>query len=449
MTTFVKKLKTSLLSRSTQLIGVAGKIAGHELTQKVKSGLMQTIEERAPETIKTRIAQARILAENLSQLKGAAMKVGQLLSIDSSDILPPEATEILSQLQSFSEPVEFSQIEKVLCEDFQPDQLQLLNVDEKPYSSASIGQVHKGKLLSGESLAIKIQYPGVRESIGSDLALLKKIVGAFLTVSQKPVKLDELFVELRDILYQETDYLREMELLTAYSQKLKENNLTDSYIVPQVFPQFSTSRVLTMSFEEGVPLKDWINSNPSQEARNHMAKLVLDLYCREFFDWGLVQTDPNFGNFLVRGHQLVLLDFGATLTYDQTFIESYKNLLRSFSSFDDDQIIKASIDFKLLDPRESTETKQNYVRFMKNTLEPFLPHKQPFRFNDPDYTQRSVAAGRKFTTSLKYSPPPKHIIFLHRKLGGIFNLLRKMEVQMNLTPYWEKMVSSPLPELEP
>jgi predicted unusual protein kinase regulating ubiquinone biosynthesis (AarF/ABC1/UbiB family) len=442
----VKKLKTSIFSRSTQLIGVASKIAGHEMTQKIKSSLSKTIEDRAPEIIKTRIAQAKLLAESLSQLKGAAMKVGQLLSIDSSDILPPEATEILSQLQSFSEPVEFSQIEKVLSEDFKAEQIALMNIDPTAFSAASIGQVHRGKY-ENQPLAVKIQYPGVRESIGSDLALLKKIVSAFLTVSQRSIELDGLFVELRDILIQETDYLREIELLTAYSQKIKDAGLTESYIVPTVYPQFSTSRVLTMSFEEGVPLKDWISSPPSQESRNHIARLILDLYCREFFEWGLVQTDPNFGNFLVRDNsKLVLLDFGATMTYDRTFIENYRNLLRAFGTFDDEKIIQASIEFNLISTKESAETKQNYADFMKTTLEPFLPNKQPFKCNDPDYTQRSVEAARRFTTSLKYSAPPKHIIFLHRKLGGIFNLLRKLEVQMNLTPYWEKMVQSKLPE---
>lgn len=449
----MKKLKTSLFSRSSQLLGVASKIAGHELTQKLKSTVSKSIEDHAPEIVKTRIAQARILAENLSQLKGAAMKVGQLLSIDSSDLLPPEATEILSQLQSFSEPVDFVEVEKVLKADLSPEVIEQLNIESVAYSSASIGQVHRGLLKTTDQvLAIKIQYAGVRESIGSDLALLKKIVSAFLTISNKSIKLDELFVELRDILIQETDYLREADLLGAYAQKIKENNLTDSYVVPQVFPQFSTSRVLVMSFEEGLPLKDWINSDPTPAEKDHIAQLVLDLYCREFFDWGLVQTDPNFGNFLVRKHkdgklQLVLLDFGATMTYDKVFIESYSNLLRALGTLDDKKILDASYEFNLIDARESDEAKTNYTHFMKNALEPFLPHMQPFLFSDPEYTERNIAIGRKFTSSLKYSSPPKHIIFLHRKLGGIFNLLRKMGVQMNLTPYWEKMVQSELPQL--
>jgi predicted unusual protein kinase regulating ubiquinone biosynthesis (AarF/ABC1/UbiB family) len=441
----VKKLKTSIFSRSSQLIGVASRIAGHEMTQKIKGSLAKSIEDHAPEVVKTRMAQAKILAENLSQLKGAAMKVGQLLSIDSSDLLPPEATEILSQLQSFSEPVDFSQVEKVLKEDFTQEQLQLLNINKKALAAASIGQVHRGNF-KGQELAIKIQYPGVRESIGSDLALLKKIVGAFIKMSSRSIELDGLFTELRDILIQETDYLRELDLLSAYGRKLSEAGLSANYAVPKVFPQFSTSRVLTMSYEQGVPLKDWITAGPSREAKDHMARLILDLYCREFFDWGLVQTDPNFGNFLVReDNQLVLLDFGATLTYDKTFIETYRNLLRAMSSFDDGKIIQASIDFNLIDPRESKETKDNYIEFMKTALEPFLPHKQPFQFSDPDYTRRSIAVGRKFTGSLKFSAPPKHILFLHRKLGGIFNLMRRMEVRMVLTPYWEKMIQSKLP----
>jgi predicted unusual protein kinase regulating ubiquinone biosynthesis (AarF/ABC1/UbiB family) len=173
----MKKLKTSVLARSAQLLGAASRIAGHEITQKIKNQLAQSIEANAPEILKTRIQQAKILAENLSQLKGAAMKVGQLLSIDSSDILPQEVTEILAQLQAKSEAIDFSQIEGVLTSELSAEICQQLTVEPKAFSAASIGQVHRAQYKNQE-LALKIQYPGVADTIDSDLLILKKTTTA-------------------------------------------------------------------------------------------------------------------------------------------------------------------------------------------------------------------------------------------------------------------------------
>jgi predicted unusual protein kinase regulating ubiquinone biosynthesis (AarF/ABC1/UbiB family) len=262
-----------------------------------------------------------------------------------------------------------------------------------------------------------------------------------------------VFDELGKILHQETDYLREQALMQKYKQLLKHSSLSSLCVVPESFPEITTKRVLAMSFESGMPLKEWLESNPQMASRRRIGAAMLDLYCHEFFQWGLVQTDPNFGNYLVRnneshGDQLVLLDFGATQEFAPEFVESYRNVLKSFATLDNKKMIQASIDFDLLDPRESLETQNNYCDFMKLSVEPFSPHKQPFAFHDQDYTKRSLDLGRKFTTSLRYSAPPKHILFLHRKLGGVFNLLRKMQVALDLTDYWEKMVQTRPPQKE-
>lgn len=442
----MKKLKTSVLARSAHLIGAASRIAGHELTQKFKNQLSQSIENNAPEILKTRIQQAKILAENLSQLKGAAMKVGQLLSIDSSDLIPPEVLEILSQLQAKSEAIDYSQIEAVLKKEIPEALLAQLQIDMHAFSAASIGQVHKA-IYKNQELALKVQYPGVADTIDSDILILSKTVGAFLTLTQKPMVVSDVFSELAKILRQETDYLREQQLMQKYKILLQGSTLKNICTVPDSFPEITTSRVLAMSFEQGVPLKQWLESSPEKEIRRRIGAAMLDLYCHEFFQWGLVQTDPNFGNYLVRDNEkLVLLDFGATQEFDQSFIENYRNVLKSFATMNEEKIIQASIDFQLLDARESKETQKNYSNFMKLSVEPFAPHRQPFSFHDQDYTKRSIELGRRFTSSLRYSPPPKHILFLHRKLGGIFNLLRKMEVSLDLTDYWEKMVQTHPPQ---
>lgn len=423
-----------------QLLNTASKIAGHEITQKIKESVSQNFEEYAPEKMKIRVQQAKILAESLSQLKGAAMKVGQLLSLDSGDILPREVTEVLSQLQHKAEPSSYESVEGVLKQNLSAEQLSSINIETEAHSAASIGQVHIAHR-DGQKLAIKVQYPGVRDSIHSDLAILKKVSGVFLSFSGKKMDLQPLFEEFEKVLVQETDYERELHLMTEYKEKIVKAGLTDKYIVPTPVPELSTKSVLAMSFEEGVPLREWIESRPTKEQKEHIGHLILDLYCREFFEWGLVQTDPNYGNFLVRDNsQLVLLDFGAAKTYEKTFVNDYCAVLLAMNSKDDKAILEKSISFNLLDPREDAATQKQYVEFMHLSLEPFSEHLQPFHFADKDYGQRTLSVGRNFTSSLKYSAPPQHIMLLHRKLGGIFNILRNMEVSLNLTPYWKKML---------
>ncbi|MCC6138183.1 MAG: AarF/ABC1/UbiB kinase family protein [Bdellovibrionaceae bacterium] len=432
--------KKSVFSRSVQLLNTASKIAGHEVAQKIKESVAQNFEDYAPEKMKIRVQQAKILAESLSQLKGAAMKVGQLLSLDSSDILPKEVTEVLSQLQHKAQPTSFESIDGVLHQNLSAEQLATIKIDTQAHSAASIGQVHIAHR-GDQKLALKVQYPGVRDSIHSDLAILKKVAGAFLSISGKKMDLQPLFAEFEKVLLQETDYERELRLMIEYKEKIVQAGLTDKYIVPTPYTELSTKSVLAMTFEEGLPLREWIDSNPTKEQKQEIAHLILDLYCREFFEWGLVQTDPNYGNFLVRDNsKLVLLDFGAAKHYEKTFVKDYCAVLLAMNSRDDKAILEKSINFKLIDPREEAATQKQYVEFMNLSLEPFSEELQPFHFADKDYAQRSITVGRSFTNSLKYSAPPQHIMLLHRKLGGIFNILRKMEVSINLTPYWKKML---------
>ncbi|MCB9072778.1 MAG: AarF/ABC1/UbiB kinase family protein [Bdellovibrionaceae bacterium] len=438
----MSRFKKSVVSRSVELLNTARKIAGHELSQKIKETLVQNVEEIAPEQLKTRIEQAKILAKSLSQLKGAAMKVGQLLSLDSSDLLPSEVTEILSKLQDQAEPVDYSIMHQVLENKLDPLLLANLKIEEKPFASASIGQVHKATY-KNETLALKIQYPGVRDSIHSDLAILQKVCEAFLRLSGRQIPLNLVFQEFTTVLVQETDYIRERNLMIQYQRHLEENHKNENYIVPHTINELCTDAVLSMNFVEGVPLKKWIDSAPILKQREHIARLILDLYCEEFFNWGLVQTDPNYGNFLVQNNtKLVLLDFGATMQYEKVFVDQYCQVLMALDSGDDERILETSIQFHLIDPRESDSTKRKFIAFLKNSLEPFSPDLQPFHFANKDYAQRSFTIGRDFTNSLKYSAPPKHILLLHRKLGGIFNILRRMDVTIDLVPYWKKMLQT-------
>jgi aarF domain-containing kinase len=198
-----------------------------------------------------------------------------------------------------------------------------------------------------------------------------------------------------------------------------------------------------MTWETGTPMGQWLREpDPKPSDRLWVAQALLELYCREFFEWGLVQTDPNFGNFLVREaeRRIVLLDFGATLEFERDFRQRYVRLLRAAAAGDDRRVVEDAVTFGLLDARESPETQGLFVTFLATAVEPFEGSKQPFAFRDAGYAERSAEISRRFLRSLAFSPPPKRLLFLHRKLGGIFQLLKKLDVELDLRPYWKRMI---------
>lgn len=437
----MKQPPKDVWGRSKAVLGLVAGLSGQELRHRVRTGLSGSVEKLRASELTARIEQARLMVDSLGRLKGALMKAGQLLSIDASDVLPPEATAILAQLQAGAEPVDFEILRGVLVEELGPDwQRSFDSFDERPAASASIGQVHRASI-DGVPVAVKVQYPTVRESVDSDLDVLEKLASGWLTVSRSKIDLAGVFEELRSILHREADYRHELASQLRFAELVANDS---SFVVPRSIPQLSSTRVHTMTWEEGQPLGQWLQESQSPADRLWLAQQLLELYCLEFFSWGLVQTDPNFGNFLMRSQarELVLLDFGATLQFEPAFRQSYVRLLRVVASGHVSRIGDEGVQFGLIDPRESRETRELFAQFLTVASEPFAPSRQPFAFRDAGYAQRSQDIGRRFVRSLRFSPPPRRLLFLHRKLGGIFQLLKRLELELDLRPYWDRMIQS-------
>jgi aarF domain-containing kinase len=435
----VAKLEVDLWRRSKSMLGVAAGVVGHELKHQVVSRLAAS-EKLGLAELKTRIEQAKVIAEGFGRLKGAFMKAGQMLSIDASDLLPPEALEILSKLQGQADPIDFDVMYGVLERELGLAKLALLkDFDETAVASASIGQVYRATAF-GSPVAIKVQYPGISDSIDADIDLLEKLGSSWLALSRRKIDASGTFEELRTMLKLEADYTRERQYMERFAALLQGDARFD---VPRSLPELSTSKVLTMSWASGVPLNDWIQSAPPIEERVWFGRSALDLYCLEFFGWGLVQTDPNFGNFLVRpeSRQIVLLDFGASVEYEDEFRAQYVELLRAVASGDRARIADHGVAFKLMDARESPATRELFVDMLLSAAEPFEQRAQPFGFRNAEYAARSSGIVRRFVTALAFSPPPRRLIFLHRKLGGLFQLLKRLDVELDLFPYWEQMLA--------
>ncbi len=435
----MKSLPKDAWSRSKAMLGLVAGLSGQELKHRLRAGMSSSAEKLRELELTARVEQARLMVESLGRLKGALMKAGQLLSIDASDLLPPEAVAVLAQLQGGAEPVDFESLRGVLVQELGPNWEQRFDTfDTRPAASASIGQVHRASV-NGVPVAVKVQYPGVRDSIDSDLEVLRKLGNGWLAVARSKIDLTAMFEELRSILHREADYAHELVSQSRFAELVAND---PHFIVPRSLPELSTTLLHTMTWEPGQPLGQWLQSPRSKEERRWLGQLLLELYCLEFFRWGLVQTDPNFGNFLVRteSRQLVLLDFGATLEFEPEFRERYVALLRVVASGDSQRISDEGVAFGLLDPREPREPRDLFAQFLQVAVEPFAPSRQPFAFRDAGYDERSQDIGRRFIRSLRFSPPPRRLMFLHRKLGGIFQLLKRLDLELDLRPYWERMV---------
>ncbi len=426
-------MKSSAMSRALELAKLATQVGIKEL----RSG-----------DIKSRYEQAILIAKSLSNLKGAAMKVGQLLSLDLDNYFPPEAIEILSQLQNSATAHPYDEITRILSAEIPADNHKLIqSVSRQPLGVASIGQVHKARY-QNRDIVLKVQYADVANSIDSDLKILKTLAQSFCQVTGRKMDLEPLFQEFRSILEQELDYLAEAQFQNVFQEKIAKLNESSKclYRVPRPIPELSSKKVLAMSFESGVTLRQWLTSTTSLEERKHIAVAILDLYFHEFFEWGLVQTDPNWGNFLidrnVSGLSICLLDFGATRKYTREFIRNYIQLLDYASSNQSENLKHLSVEMGLMDRRESPAAFAAFERMLKTAIKPFFSHQlgsAEFDFSDINHSLDSQAAAKSLSQELVYSPPPYSIVFLHRKLAGVYSILKSLETKLDISPYWQMM----------
>lgn len=428
----MSKIPTSLFGRGTKILGMAARAAITEASLKLKNW------EDENDKLKARVKLAGDLVKTLSELKGASMKVGQLLSLDAGDYLPPEILKVLETLQSKSTFLPWAQVEEILKKELGDKYYRLKAVSREPIAAASIGQVHSA-VIDGRRIVLKIQYPGIAESIPSDLRLLDLILRQLALFSGKTqTDLSPLLEEVRAVLTRETDYSHELSMHLRYLDHFRDSE----FMIPGVLPEFSTKKILAVDFVEGISFTDWLAAGPPVEIRQRFAGQLVELYLRELFVHGLVQTDPNPGNFLVTSeHKLALLDFGAAKLYERSFISGYRKILLAGLRGDGAAVLEESEALGLIDPREDKDVKARYLEMMDFLVAPFRMEEE-FDFTDRSFFERSRDLSWELSKELKYTAPPKDLLFLHRKLGGIFVLIKKMDVKIRLKDYWTYVADS-------
>ena len=421
------KIPTSILGRGGRLLKIATQVLIEEGGSRLKSW------ESEKEKLKSKVELYRDVVSKLSELKGASMKLGQLLGMDLGYFLPPEVARIFEELHQKGKDLPFKQVLPLLERELGEKLLHFSDIQHAPLGAASIGQVHRASL-GNEDVVFKIQYPGIAEAIPSDLKLLSLLLKKlpFLPGFSK-IDVDQILDEVKVLLLSEADYQNELRMLETYREKFEGG----PYRIPKVYPSYCTPRLLTLEYLPGMTFSDWLRSMPSQLDKEKVARSLIELYLQETFVHGLVQTDPNPGNFLIMEDSVLgLLDFGAVKLYDRTFIESYRRILMAAFEADHESILKISEELGLLDPREDQSVKDTYLQVVSFLATPFQTEGS-FNFSDKEFLENSMQLSLKLGTGLRFTPPPRELLFLHRKLGGIFLLLKKMEVTLDLREYRE------------
>ncbi|XP_030567429.1 atypical kinase COQ8B, mitochondrial [Drosophila novamexicana] len=380
-------------------------------------------------------ANAERIVDTLCKVRGAALKIGQILSIQDTNVVSPQLAKAFERVRQAADYMPDWQVERVMNTQLGPDwRKRLRSFDDKPFAAASIGQVHRATLLDGMEVAIKIQYPGVAQSIESDIDNLVGMLKVW-DVFPQGFFIDNVVRVAKRELQWEVDYAREADYTEKFRQMISPYK---EYYVPKVVRELTTSSVLTTELVPGVPLDKCFEL--SYEHRSHIAASVLKLCLRELFEIECMQTDPNWSNFLydVNSRRLMLIDFGSTRFYKHDFIRNYRQVIISAAQNNRDGVLQMSREMGFLTGYETKQMEQAHVDAVMILGEIFR-YDGDFDFGKQNTTER-LAALVPTMVAHRLCPPPEEIYSIHRKLSGIFLLCARLNVRMNCVPFYKDII---------
>jgi len=378
------------------------------------------------------------LTSGLSHLRGAALKLGQMLSMDTGLVLSPEIAQIFASLRDDAKPMPPKQLQTVLNAQWGPGWLkQFRRFDVRPFAAASIGQVHRAQTVDGQDLAIKVQYPGVRDSIDSDvdnIATLMRLPG----LVPSGMDLQPLLAEAKRQLHAEADYQAEANHLAQFGAWLAGS---DMFVVPDLYPALCTSHVLAMRYVDSAPL-DSLTHAP-QALRDTVAAALIDLVLREIFVFGAMQTDPNWANYRYcpLSGRIVLLDFGAVQTIAPSLAADFRALAQVALDGEPKATRDAMLRIGYFGPTTAPHH-QTLIQSMFDLAMAPLRQATPFDFGQSDLLERLRDMGLAIGSDRDLAHvPPAATLFLHRKIGGMYLMAAKLRARVALRPMVETYCS--------
>jgi len=422
-----RKVPISRLSRFSAFGQLAGGVAGGVIAEGAKR-LARGERPQMADLLLTP-ANATRVTEQLSRLRGAAMKLGQMISLDAGDLLPAELTAILARLRDAAHFMPPRQLQTVLAGTWGADwRRRFARFEATPIAAASIGQVHRAVLHDGRTVAVKVQYPGIAASIDADIdnvATLLRVSGLL----PKTLDITPLLVEAKRQLHEEADYLREAEQMRRYGAMLAGE---EQFLVPAPVDELTGPSVLTMDFIASRPI-DTLADAP-QDVRDRVMAAMLDLVLRELFTFGFMQTDPNFANYRWQPEtgRVVLLDFGAARSVPDETRTAYARMMQAGLNGDPAELKRRICEVGFA----SEEQMARHGAAFEGVIGVILDHvnqAEIFDFADRSFVAKLRDFGEPVAQDRDtWHLPPMDTLFVQRKVSGTALLAVRMKARLPL-----------------
>ncbi|MBA2661438.1 MAG: AarF/ABC1/UbiB kinase family protein [Bradymonadaceae bacterium] len=425
-----EEIATSHFKRAFALGSMGARVSASALAGKLGSMVMPASKEKRDAYLEAAYTKnAHRVVEALGKLKGASMKVGQMLSVDP-ELLPPEFASVMSSLQSQAPPMTYATVKAQIERAFDlPIEDVFSYFDPSPVGAASIGQVHRARLISGEDVAVKVQYPKVAESLESDLKSLRSLLSYGRAVFEKQ-RLDAYLSEVREVIIQEADYLAEARNLEGFGEVVRAR---EGLSAPRPYMQWTRPCVLVMEFMEGRPLEEALREMGPGQRRDQLLVRWVDTYAWMFHVCHELHADPHPGNFLLDAQDnLVLLDFGCIKSFDPALTDGFLDVLDACWQNEPARAIAsyARMGFGTGSTKESRLEPELLLEYHRIILAPFLED-APFDFASWSPTREGKLFVLRHPSLLALAPPPQVLSFF-RVLSGIKGLLSKMDARLNV-----------------
>ena len=414
----MESIPTGKLSR----IGVYGSMAGKVGFNKLKSKVTKTTQQELD------AQNSKVIFEALTKLRGTALKFAQMLSVEDM-MLTEEYKKQLHKSTYRVKPLNRAVVRKTIKNELEnyPEKI-FKTFEAQAFAAASLGQVHRAEDSEGNQLAIKMQYPGIDETLRHDMSMIKV---AYKMIPHSPM-VEDMLDEVDEIISKEVDYVAEAEHLEWFAKKMGHLEI----VLPKVYHKYSTDKVLAMEYLEGKHLDAWLETNPTQESRNRVAQKLFDLYCYSFFELKTFQADSNIGNYLfMENEQIAFLDFGCIKQVPDIFPCAVIELVDASIAQNREAILEAYISLGMIEGKDDEAFEKYYeevfIPFSEWTAAPY--REETFHFSvENNFASSAMSINLIMGKEKEFKVESSDYVYFSRGLYGLYKIFEQMDVTIEL-----------------